>query len=304
MATKWLNYHHLLYFWTVAREGSISAASRKLHLAQPTISSQLKKLERRSGGALFERVGRSLVLTDLGHTVYKYADEIFSIGQELAEVLEGRPGSRAPRLRVGIPEVLPKLIAFRLLQPVLSLSGPLQLDCQEGAQEQLLAKLAANELDVVFSDAPATGRLRLRVYNHALGECGVGLFATRRLARRFSGHLPGSLSGAPFLLPSPGTSLRRSFDQWHVTTQLTLKIVGEFDDTALMKVFAEADVGFVPSPLAIENDIEQRFSLHRVLTLPHAKESFYAITADRKLRHPAIVAISDFARASFFDQQE
>lgn len=304
MATDWLNYHHLLYFWTVAREGSISAASRKLHLAQPTISGQLKKLEQRSGGALFERVGRSMVLTDLGHTVYKYADEIFSIGHELAEFLKGRPGHRAPRLRVGIPEVLPKLIAFRLLQPVLSLPAPLQLDCQEGTQDQLLAKLAANELDVVFSDSPATGRLRVRVYNHALGECGVGLFATRRLMRRFSGPLPGSLTGAPFLLPSPGTSLRRSFDQWHLNSELTLQVVGEFDDTALMKVFAEADLGFVPSPLAIEADIEQQFSLHRILTLPDTKESFYAITADRKLRHPAIVAISEFARASFFVQQK
>lgn len=304
MATDWLNYHHLLYFWTVAREGSISAASRKLHLAQPTISGQLRKLERRSGGALFERVGRSLVLTDLGHTVYKYADEIFSIGHELTQVLAGRPGQRAPRLRIGIPEVLPKLIAFRLLQPVLSLAVPLQLDCQEGSQDQLLARLAANELDVVFSDSPATGRLRVRVYNHALGECGIGLFATKRLARRYVGQLPDSLNDAPFLLPSPGTSLRRSFDQWHVSSQLKLRVVGDFDDTALMKVFAEADLGFVPSPLAIETDIEQRFSLHRVLTLPDVKESFFAITADRKLRHPAIVAISEFARAGFFDQHK
>lgn len=302
MATDWLNYHHLLYFWTVAREGSIAAASRKLHLAQPTISGQLKKLERRSGGALFDRVGRSLVLTDLGHTVYKYAEEIFSLGHELADVLAGRPGRRTPRLRVGIPEVLPKLIAFRLLLPVLSLAGPLQLDCQEGSQDQLLAKLAANELDVVFSDAPATGRLRVRVYNHALGECGVGLFATKRLTRRLSGQLPGSLNGAPFLLPSPGTSLRRSFDQWHADSELTFQVIGEFDDTALMKVFAEADLGFVPSPLAIEADLEQRFSLHRILTLPNSKESFFAITADRKLRHPAIVAISESARENLFDQ--
>lgn len=295
-----LNYHHLLYFWTVAREGSIAAACEKLHVAQPTISGQLKKLEQRVGGRLYHRVGRDLVLTELGQTVYKYADEIFTLGQELSETLEGRPSGRPTRLRVGVPEVLPKLIVFRLLQPTLTLPEPVQLICHEGSQQRLLTMLAANELDVLLSDSPAGSFIRVKAFNHRLGQSGVGLYGTRRLHKRYGQNFPEAFVDAPLLLPGVGTALRRSVEQWLHDSELSVKVVGEFDDTALMKVFAKADVGLVPAPIAVEDDIRRQFDLHRLCVLPGATEHFYAITVERKLRHPAVVAISQAAREELF----
>ncbi len=304
VSADWVNYHHLLYFWAVAREGSIAAACEKLHLAQPTISGQLRKLERQVGGKLYDRVGRELVLTDLGQTVYKYADEIFSVGQELEEVLKGRTTGRPVRLHVGVPQVLPKLIAYRLLEPALRLPEPVQLVCREGSQEELLTMLARHELDVVFSDAPAGGFVRVRAFNHPLGECGIGIFGTQRLLEQFGQGPPDSLMNAPFLMPALGTALRQSVDHWLLQAGLAIQLVGEFDDTALMKVFAEANVGFVPAPIAIEREIRDQFALHLVCLVPDAKEQFYAITVERKLRHPAVVAISEAARQELFGESE
>lgn len=300
MAADWINYHHLLYFWTVVREGSITGACDQLHLAQPTISGQLKKLERQIGGKLYEWIGRELVLTELGQTVYKYADEIFTVGQELADVLKGRPTGRPARLHVGVPEVLPKLIVFRLLQPTMTLPEPIHLVCHEGPQEQLLTMLASHELDVVFSDSPSGSAVRVKVYNHSLGECGIGLFGTQDLVKQHASNVPESLAEAPFLLPATGTALRRSIDQWLLEIELPIHVVGEFDDTALMKVFAESGAGFVPAPLAVEDDICAQFELHRACIIPKAREQFYAITVERKLRHPAVVAISEIARQELF----
>lgn len=295
-----LNYHHLLYFWTVAKEGSVSAACDKLHLAQPTISGQLRKLEGQVGGKLYERVGRELVLTDLGQTVFKYADEIFSIGEELIDVLEGRPTARPTQFHVGVPEVLPKLIVFRLLQPVLELPEPVQLVCHEGSQEHLLTMLATHQLDVVLSDAPASSAVRVRAFNHSLGESGVGLFGTQALIQRHAESFPDAFTDAPVLMPAEGTSLRKSLEQWLIQNEFRVRIIGEFDDTALMKVFAEADTGFVAAPLAVEREIREQFSLHRVCTIPNAKEQFYAITLGRRLKHPAVIAISETAREKLF----
>lgn len=300
MTADWINYHHLLYFWTVAKEGSIARACDKLHLAQPTISGQLKKLERQVGGKLYDRVGRNLVLTELGQVVYKYADEMFSIGLELSEVLKGRPSGRPLQFNVGVPEVLPKLVVFRLLQPALDLDDPVQLICHEGSQEYLLTKLAAHELDVVFSDSPASTFVRVKAFNHPLGESGVGLFGTEKLISQYATDFPTTFENAPVLLPGSGTALRRSIDQWLFESNIPVRVVGEFDDTALMKVFAEAHAGFIPAPLVIENEIRDQFSLHRISVIPNAKEEFYAITVERKLRHPAIVAISEIARETIF----
>lgn len=300
MSADSLNYHHLLYFWTVAKEGSITAACEKLHLAQPTISGQLKKLETRVGGKLYQRVGRHLVLTKLGETVFRYADEIFSIGEELIDTLNDRPTGRATRFHVGVPEVLPKLVVFRLLQPVLQMEEPIQLICHEGAQERLLNQLANHELDVVLSDSPASSMVRIRAFNHPLGQSGIGLFGTQKLIEHYAHSFPESFENAPVLMPANGTALRRSFEQWLLSVELKVNIVGEFDDTALMKVFAEAHTGFVAAPLAVENEIRDQFSLHRVCEVPNAREEFYAITLERRLRHPAILAMSEAARTSLF----
>jgi LysR family transcriptional regulator, transcriptional activator of nhaA len=302
MNADWLNYHHLLYFWMVAKEGSVTRACEKLHLAQPTISGQLKKLESALGEKLYERVGRDLVLTDVGQMVYRYADEMFAIGQELGDAIKGRPTGRPVKLLVGIPEVIPKYIAFRLIEPVLHLEEKVQIVCREGSMEQLLSQLATHELDVVFSDSPAGSMVRIRAFNHALGECGVGLFGTAQLCRQFEQGLPGSLSSAPFLLPAENTALRRSVDEWFLAANISPEVVGEFDDTALLKVFAEAGIGFVPGPLAIRAEIERQFGLSYLLEIPNAIERFYAITVERRIRHPAVMAISEAAKESLFAQ--
>ncbi len=300
MSADSINYHHLLYFWTVAKEGSITAACRKLHLAQPTISGQLKKLEGQLGGKLYQRVGRELVLTDLGDIVFKYADAIFSIGEELIDAVKGIPTGRPTQFHVGVPEVLPKLIVFRLLQPVLELAEPVQLVCHEGSQERLLTMLATHELDVVLSDAPASSKVRIRAFNHSLGESKVGLFGTKRLIEQYANDFPKSFHDAPVLMHSEGTALRQSLEQWLVQSEMRVRVIGEFDDTALMKVFAEADAGFVAAPLAVEEDIRKQFSLHRVCVIQNTKEQFYAITLERRLRHPAVIAISEMARKNLF----
>ncbi|MCA9187353.1 MAG: transcriptional activator NhaR [Pirellulaceae bacterium] len=300
MHNDWLNYHHLLYFYTVVKEGSITRACDVLHLTQPTISGQLRKLEKALGAKLYRRVGRELVLTDVGRMVFRYAEEIFSIGRELMETVRERPGGRPVRLRVGIPDVLPKLIAFRLLEPALNTSDPVQIICREGSLEQLLAQLAIHELDVVFSDSPIGSVASIRGFNHSLGQCGLGLFGTKQLCQKHQGDLPQSMLGAPFLLPAPHTAMRRSMDQWIHECELQPRIVGELDDTALAKVFAEAGVGFVPAPLAIQKEIEKQFGLQLLLEVPNATEHFYAITVERRLRHPAVVAISEAAKASLF----
>ncbi|MEZ6061772.1 MAG: transcriptional activator NhaR [Planctomycetaceae bacterium] len=304
MTEDWLNYHHLLYFWTVAREGSVTKAADKLHLAQPTISGQLRKLEKSLGEKLYDRVGRDIVLTEMGHVVYRYADDIFSLGQELVATVKGRPEGRPVRFVVGVPEVLPKLIAFRLLEPALHLEPPVQLVCREGPMEQLLRQLAAHELDVVFSDFPASSMVRVKAFNHALGKCGIGLFGVPRLCRRFERTPPDSLNEAPFLLPSESTSIRRSVDMWIQESGFQPSIIGEMDDTALLKVFAQAGVGFVPAPLAIRSEIENQYGLRLLLEIPGAVEHFYAITIDRRIRHPAVVAISRTAKQSLFPPSE
>lgn len=303
MTPDWLNYHHLLYFWMVAKEGSVTKACERLDVAQPTISGQVKKLEEALGEKLYERVGRGLVLTDVGQLVFRHADKIFSIGQELADALKGQSTGRPAKLMVGIPEVLPKLIAFRLLEPVLHLEEKIQVVCREGPLEQLLTQLATHELDVVFSDSPAGSMVRIRAFNHALGECGVGLFGVPRLCRQFRSGLPGSLNNAPVLLPAEETALRRSIDQWLLQADVKPEILAEIDDTALLKVFAQAGIGFVPAPLAIRTEIEKQFGLRLLLEVPEAIERFYAITVERRLRHPAVLAISEAARESLFSEQ-
>jgi LysR family transcriptional activator of nhaA len=210
----WVNYHHLLYFWVVASEGSVTAACARLHLAQPTISSQIKKLEKSIGSRLLERSGRRLVLTETGRLVFEYADEIFTLGRELSEVLKGRRTDRPLRFAVGVPDVLPKLITFRILEPVLALPKPVHLVCVEGALDDLLVEMAAHRLDLVLSDAPASPASSIRVFNHPLGQCGVSVLGTPKTARKLRRGFPKSLDGESVLLPTRNTALRRSLDQW------------------------------------------------------------------------------------------
>ena len=297
---EWLNYHHLFYFWTVAKEGTITAACKKLRLAQPTISAQLRTLEEVLGEKLFERSGRSLTLTEAGHMVYRYADEIFSLGHELLDTLKGQPTGKPLRLKVGVADVLPKLVAYHLLEPALNLEEPVHLVCSEGKPNDLLARLAVHELDVVFSDSPVGPDVSVRAFSHLLGECNITILGTELLARKYRDHFPDSLDGAPVLFPTPKTVLRKSLEQWFEAKGIHPVAKAEFDDSALQTVFAQVGLGLVPVPSVIAEEVQRSYALQYVGRLPEIKERFYAISLERKIKHPAIVAILEKARETFF----
>ncbi len=296
----WLNYHHLLYFWTVAREGSIARATRKLHLTQPTISAQIHRLEESLGEQLFTRSGRRLVLTEVGQVVYRYAEEIFTLGRELQDVLAGQPTGRPLRLSVGIADQLPKLLAHRLLAPAFGLAEPVHLLCREGKPDRLFADLTTHDLDLVLSDAPVTAETRVRAFNHLLGETGVAVFGVAPLAEKYRRGFPRSLDGAPFLLPAAGTALRHSLEEWFDRQRVRPSIVGEFSDSALLKVFGMGGLGLFAAPTAIGDDIRRQYEVKPIGPLDGVREAFYAITVERRLRHPAVVAISEAARERLF----
>lgn len=290
-----LNYHHLLYFWVVAREGSIARATEQLNLTQPTISAQIKALEESLGEELFARVGRRLELTDVGKTVFGYADAIFNLGRELRENLAGRPTGRPPQFTVGVADVVPKLIAWRLLRPAFDGPERLHVVCREDQPERLIDDLAQHEIDLVIAESPAS---RPRVFNHLLGESGVTLFAEAKLVGRRP--FPQSLDGAPLLLPPPTTELRRQLDLWFERNKVRPAVIGEFQDNALMNVFGSRGLGIFPGSTAIAAEITAQFRVRVVGHIPEIRERFYAISAERKLRHAAVVAITETARSEIF----
>lgn len=297
---EWLNYHHLLYFWTVAREGSIVRACEKLQLSQPAISGQLRTLEKSLGAKLFQRIGRNLVLTETGQLVYRYATDIFSTGQELLGMLKGRSLDRPQPLVIGVTDALPKLIVYRLIHPALERAPTLPVVCHEGRHSDLLAQLALHELDVVLSDIPATPTVRIRAFNHLLGECGVSFLATADLAAKYRRGFPASLDGAPLLLLTENTASRRSLDQWFDTQGIRPRIGGEFADTALLEAFGQAGRGVFAAPTAIEAEVRRQYGVQLVGRVESLRERFYAISVERKLKHPAVVAISEAARQKLF----
>lgn len=297
---EWLNYHHLLYFWTVAQEGSIARACRVLHLSQPTVSAQIKALEDTLGEQLFIRKGRALILTDTGQVAFRYADNIFSLGREMLDVLKGRAVDRPLELRVGITDVVPKLIAYHLIEPALNLGTPIRITCREGSSDRLLADLAANDLNLVISDAQVPPTIKIRAFNHLLGECGITFVASHEVAHEYRKDFPKCLTGAPLLVPTEATSLRRSLDAWFDSHSLVPRIAGEFDDAALMHLFAKRGLGICPVASAIADEVLREYRLEEVGTPATVTERYFAISVERKLKHPAVLAISQSARAKFF----
>jgi LysR family transcriptional regulator, transcriptional activator of nhaA len=288
---KWLNYNHLHYFWVVAREGGVVRASEELLVSQPTISNQLKELEGSLGHRLFDRVGRGLRLTDAGRVAFNYANEIFSLGQEMLNALEHQPAGRVMRLAAGVVDVIPKPVARQLLSPATKLEQPVRLVCREDKSDRLLADLAARRIDLVLSDAPIGTAVQVEGYNHLLGESGVSFFADAGLAARYRPGFPKSLNGAPTLLPSDHTQVRRSLNAWFDTKRIHPVVAGEFDDSALMFWFGRTGHGVFPAPTVIEADIRREMGLELVGRLRDVRERFYAITLDKKPKHPAVVAI-------------
>jgi LysR family transcriptional activator of nhaA len=297
---EWLNYHHLLYFHTVAREGSVSRASRALRLAQPTLSGQIHKLEEALGEKLFERQGRSLVLTEIGRVAYRYTDEIFSLGQELLDTLRGRPTTRAPRLYIGISDIVPKLVAHRLIAAA-RLTSRTHLVLREGKTDDLLAALASRTYDLVIADAPLPSHVRVKAFNHRLGESGVTFFASPELARRYRPRFPKSLDRAPMLLPTDNASLRRSIEQWFREIDVRPHVVAEIEDSALMKVFGQQGAGIFPAPSIVAAEVRRQYGVRAVGESEQVRASFFAISVERRITHPAVAAITAAARSSLFD---
>lgn len=296
----WLNYHHLLYFWTVAREGSIVRACTLLHLTQPTISGQMRSLEKALGKKLFNRVGRNLVLSETGQMVFRYADEIFSLGRELQDMVEGRSPGRPLRLMVGVVETMPELIAYRLLEPALSLSEPVQVICEAGKPEYLLAQLALHKLDVVLADAPVGPFIKIQAFNHLLGECGVSFVGAQKLVAAYRPGFPKSLDGAPFLLPPSNAVLRRSLDQWFEAEGIRPLVRGEFAAPSLLKEFGGNGAGIFAVRTAVERETQQQYKVRLLGRAASIRERFYAISLEKNLKHPAVVAITEAARGKLF----
>lgn len=291
-----LNFHHLRYFWATVKEGGVTRASRKLNVSQPTVSSQIRELENVFEQPLIHRDTQKLVLTEAGQICYRYADKIFELGRDLVDELSGHPPDKPVDLTVGLANSVPKLLAHRLLQPALGLPAVARVRCFEDRLEGLVDDLVSHHLDLVIADAPQPPTRKQKVYNHLLGESTVLLFATSRLSASYRRGFPKSLDGAPMLLPTHNTALRRSFDAWCANRGITPQIVGEFEDPALMKVFGEAGGGIFPALAAVEADVRRMCDVQVLGPLEGVVERFYAISSERRVRHPGVVAIAEGAR--------
>ena len=290
----WLNYHHLFYFYTAAKEGGITAASKRLRLAQPTVSGQIRQLEEAVGSPLFARNGRGVELTEAGRVAYRYACEIFDLGTEFLDVMQGRQNGRPSKLLVGIADVLPKLLVHRFVEP--ALGSACRVICKQDSLDSLLGSLSTHALDLVLADSPISPTVSVKAFNHLLGESKVSVFAHPKLARKLQKGFPGSLNRAPFLLPGEHTVLRSSLEQWFQRESVRPDVAAEFDDSALMKTFGQIGVGAFAAPTAVKNAVEKQYGVKAVGQLDGIRERFYAITVERRLKHPGALAISKAAQ--------
>ena len=298
---EWLNYHHLLYFWVVAKQGSIVRASEELRLAHPTISGQIHRLEENLGEKLFARRGRHLVLTEVGRVAFRYADEIFSLGREFVDTLKGRASGKPLRLIVGVADVLPPSLVRRFLEPAFRLNHAVQIVCRaDKSVEEFIAELALHRVDVVIADGPAGPGIPIRAFNHLLGECGTTFFAVARLAASTRAKFPRSLDGTPFLLPGAPSAVRRALEQWFNAQDVHPRIVGEFDDSALAKDFGREGMGVFAAPTVIEAEVRRQYRVGVVGRSEAVRQQFYAISVERKIRHPAVAAVCEAARKDLF----
>ena len=298
-----LNYHHLLYFWSVARSGNLALASEELSVTPQTISGQIRTFEVALGERLFDRRHRRLELTDFGRKVFEHAQSIFSLGRELQAFLSGDRTDQAPDLAVGIANALPKFVVYRILEPAMRFEHPPHFVCHVGKAERLLARLALHDFDVVLSDVPIPPNVSVRAYNHLLGKCDVVLMGSPEMAERYRPEFPQGLDGAPFLLPTRDTALRKSLDSWFRRQSISPKIVAEHEDSALLKAFGERGLGIYPIPSVVSREVQLHYGAEILGTLDGIDEKFYAITIERNFQHPAVSAICHEAREVFFGQE-
>ena len=297
---EWLNFHHLRYFWTVARKGSVRKAAEELHVSQPSISAQLKLLEESLGEKLFKRSGRNLVLSEMGHLVLTYADEIFSAGRELMSAVKQRPAGRALRLNVGMTDALSKFIGFQILKPAFYFSQPVHVVCRQAEIGPLVNQLQAHRLDLVLADEPASSTLKAKTFNHRLGRSGVTFCAVARIAKKLRRNFPKSLHQAPALLPSDNMGMREPLEKWFHAQDIRPRIVAEFEDAGLMKVAASAGLGFTMVHSVVDKVALEHFGLRAIATVKECASDFYAITIERRVKHPVVAAITEHAYSELF----
>ena len=297
---EWLNYHHLLYFWTVAKEGSVSKAAAALHVAQPTVSAQLRSLEKSLQQKLFERHGRSLKLSTRGEAVFRYADEIFSLGRELLQTVKGEPQASPRRFRIGVSDALPKITTYRLLEPALVMQPAFRLHVRIDKTERLLGELAIHALDLVIADAPMTPSLRVRAFNHLLGETSVSIFGTAELARTVRRGFPRSLHGAPMLLQTSNTAVRQSLDQWFDVHGIEPQVVGEVEDMTMLQTLGEHGLGLFAAPTVVRAEVCRRYRVACVGEVEKVREKFFAISVERRITHPAVRVMAEQAKRRLF----
>ncbi|MEM7100505.1 MAG: transcriptional activator NhaR [Pseudomonadota bacterium] len=291
-----LNYTHLLYFWSTAQAGSIARAAQTLHITPQTISGQLKLLEEAIGEPLFDRVGRGLTLTDTGRFVKQYADEIFQLGNELTQSLKSKQGPVPKIIQVGVLMSIPKLLAQQAMEPALHMPNPVRIVCHEGDLDKLLGELATHKLDLIISDRPLPSGSAVRAFNHPLGESSISLFAHKSIARQFR-RFPQDLDDAPVLLPIANNTLRRNLEDWFERQSVAPRTVAEFDDAALMKAFAQAGHGVFPAPTNIADEVCQMYDAKLLGQMDGVKERYYAISPERRVKHPAVLSITESAKA-------
>lgn len=300
-----MNFKHLHYFWVAAKAGGVVRAGEQLHTTPQTLSAQIKLLEERLGRRLFRKSGRNLELTDDGRVALRYADEIFSLGQELESSLQerGPGGSQVRELRVGLEDAVAKTVAYRLLEPALQLADPVRLVCTEGRFADLMAQLALHRMDLVIADEPLTNRLSVKAFNHRLGSSTMSVFAAPQLAARLKGPFPQCLNGAPLLAPGAGSSTRPQFEAWLTRHQLAPRVVAEFEDGALMKAFGRQGAGVFLAPAVAEQDTVQQYAVQPIGHTDEIVEEFYAISVERRITHPGVAAITQAARGALFNLQ-
>jgi LysR family transcriptional regulator, transcriptional activator of nhaA len=293
-----LNYKQLYYFWSVAKAGSITRAAEQLHLTPQTISGQLAELERSLGTDLFRRTGRRLELTSAGKMANEHAREIFQIGNELEQTL--KRGATEQSFRVGVADAVPKSIAYQLLAPAIALAEPVRLICYEDKLERLFAELAIHKLDLVIADQPLPSELGVKGYNHSLGQCGIALYAVPEIATRYRDHFPQSLNGAPFLLLGDKVAMQAALQRWFQEQEIQPHIVGQFDDSALMEAFGKAGVGIFPAPAILASELKLQHGVELIGLVQNVSAHYYAISIERRLSHPAVLAVSEAAKESVF----
>ena len=301
---EWLNYHHLRYFWTVARKGGVRKAAEELHVSQPSISAQLRLLEESLGQKLFRRSGRNLVLTETGQLVLNYADEIFSAGRELMNAVKQRPGKHPVRVNIGLTDAFPKLIAFQILRAAFRFEAAVHMICREGEIGPLVSHLQAHRLDIVLADEPASSALKAKTFNHKLGRSGVTFCAIPPLAATLRRNFPKSLDGAPALLPTQNMGMRAALETWFDSKAIRPRLVGEFEDSALMEVCSTGGRGFTAVHTVVDRAALKHFGLRVIARVDECGTDFYAITAERRVKHPAAVAITEHAYSSVFAESD